>query len=85
LHYLSRLLTALLEQEEESSPSTYKTLVNIAATLFRSAYFSALPSAVLWNQSRNRNFLPQRNRNWNLNAFSFRFRNRILTRIQHKI
>jgi hypothetical protein len=40
LHYLSRLLSALLEQEEEpSSPSTYKTLVNIAATLFRSGYF----------------------------------------------
>jgi hypothetical protein len=35
LHYLSRLLTALLEQEEEPSSSTYKTLVNIAATLFR--------------------------------------------------
>ncbi len=36
LHFLSRLLTALLEQEEEPSSSTYKTLVNIAATLFRS-------------------------------------------------
>ncbi len=43
LHYLSRLLTALLEQEEEPSSSTFKTLVNIAATLFRSVFLEPEP------------------------------------------
>jgi hypothetical protein len=45
VHYLSRLLTALLEQEEEPSPPTYKTLVNIAATLFRSVFFYPCPGS----------------------------------------